>query len=87
MLNRQNEDPDFLDSVEMAEDFRMSVVEDAKKKKIDEWYRPALEKELKSRRRNVYWDVSTVNQNNVNMEKDISTMTDEELAEFINKNS
>lgn len=42
--------------VEDAEEYWMSVVEKKKQEKIEEGYRPAIEKELKSKRRSVYGD-------------------------------
>ena len=54
MYDRIEKDPSILTRIEEAEEFRMSVVEISKNKKIEEGYRPAIEKELKSRRREVY---------------------------------
>lgn len=51
-----SEDESFGTKIEQAEDFWMSVVHSQKKKLVDSWYRPAIEKELKSKNRKVYGD-------------------------------
>lgn len=48
-------DKTFLKKVEMCEEYRVWVVEWKKKEKIDEWYRPAIEKELESSKFERYW--------------------------------
>jgi len=53
---------DFKTQIEDAEEAWLSVVESAKNQKITEWYRPAIEKELKSRKRDIYGDKSEVDQ-------------------------
>jgi hypothetical protein len=55
-------DPDFLTFVEDCENYRLAIVEDAKRKQITSWYRPAIEKELKSKRRDVYGDKQEIDQ-------------------------
>jgi len=49
-------DEDFRTKVEYAEFERMETVHNEKKKLIKKWYRPAIEKELKSKERKVYGD-------------------------------
>ena len=85
MYYRAADDKDFLTNMEKAEDFWMWLVEKSKKQKIDEGYRPAIERELKSKRRKVYGD--KVENTNINLDKDVSNMTDEELTTFIQNNS
>jgi hypothetical protein len=85
MYYRAADDKDFLTNMEKAEDFWMWLVEKSKKQKIDEGYRPAIERELKSKRRKVYGD--KVENTNINLDNDVSNMTDEELTTFIQNNS
>lgn len=49
--------------VEDAEEYWIWVVEEVKRRKVKEGYRPAVEKELKSRRRSVYGDRQEIDQN------------------------
>jgi hypothetical protein len=49
-------EPEFRTKVEDAEEYRLGIVENKKREKIEEGYRPAIEKELKSKRRSVYGD-------------------------------
>ena len=53
---------DFRTQVEDAEEFWMKFVEWQKNQLIKEKYRPAIEKELKSKRRDVYWDKQEIDQ-------------------------
>ena len=53
---RMKEDEDFCTQVEEAKEFWLSVVEWKMTAKVNEWYRPGIEKELKSKRREIYWD-------------------------------
>ena len=55
------EDDKFRTEVEDSEEYRMWVVEKAKFDLIKKGHRPAIEKELKSKNREVYWDKSEVN--------------------------
>lgn len=80
--NRIATDQTFKQKVEDAEEYRVAVVEDKKKQKIDEWYRPAIEKELESSKFERYWKRERKDVNiewNINM-KDLS---DEELIKII----
>lgn len=54
--DRLDADPSIRTQVEDAEEYWLSIVEYKMKDKIDEWYRPAIEKELKSKRKAIYWD-------------------------------
>lgn len=48
---------DFSKKVCDSEEYWMAVVENVKRKKIvEEKYRPAIELELKSKRKKIYWD-------------------------------
>lgn len=47
---------EFRTKIEEAEHYWMFIVNNQKRKLINEWYRPAIEKELKSKRRKIYWD-------------------------------
>ena len=75
-------DETFKKKVEYCEEYRIWVVENKKKQKIDEWYRPAIEKELESSKFERYWKRERKDVNiewNINM-KDLS---DEELIKII----
>ena len=67
----------------------MSVVEISKNKKIEEGYRPAIEKELKSRRREVYWDKQEIDMEVVaevnHTLEDISNMTEQDKEAYRKK--
>lgn len=80
--DRMADDEDFRTKVEDAEEYWMSIVENKKKEKIDEWYRPAIEKELKSKRRNVYWDKLDVDQNVIQATIDYDKRKDATPAEI-----
>lgn len=62
VYERLKDDDNFRLKVEDAEEYRFAIVEDAKNKKIKEWFRPAIEKELKSKRATIYWDKIDVDQ-------------------------
>lgn len=49
-------DPEFLSQIDNARDYWLWVVENEKRKLIMQWHWPAIEKELKSKMRDVYWD-------------------------------
>lgn len=53
---RMRDDENFRTMVEDAEYYWIYIVEDQKAKLIEKWYRPTIEKELKSRKWDVYWD-------------------------------
>lgn len=77
-----NDDPDFKTLVEDAEEFWMWIVESKKKEKIDEWYRPAIEKELKSKRREVYGDKLDTTEKIVQTTIDYKELKDKTPAEL-----
>ncbi len=52
----RSKDPEFLSQVKDAIDYWIWVVENQKRKLIMKEYRPAIEKELKSRKREIYGD-------------------------------
>lgn len=55
-----NSDEEFMTAVQSAEDYWMALVENKKAALINKWYWPAIEKELKSRRRETYGDQSKI---------------------------
>ena len=54
------EDDVFRTKIEDSEEFWMWVVENKKGELIKEKYRPAIEKELKSKKAEIYWDKSRI---------------------------
>ena len=61
VYDRMEKMPDFSMKLDDSEHYWLAVVENAKHKKIvDEQYRPAIEKELKSKLHKVYWDKSEI---------------------------
>lgn len=80
LCNRMNEDKEFLKQIEHWEEYRIHVVEAQKKKLVEKWYRPAIEKELKSRRSKIYWDKVT---QEVNMNVNLKEMSAEELLALV----
>lgn len=60
LYNWLNSDEEFLTEVENAEDYWMALVENKKAALINKWYWPAIEKEMKSRRRETYGDQSKI---------------------------
>lgn len=82
--NRIEADPDFLDLVEDSEEYWIGIVENQKRILIeDKAYRPAIEKELKSKRREVYWDKQEIEQRNINTEVPLEQMSDEDLLKYV----
>jgi len=83
-----NDDDHFRTRVEDAEEYWLWIVETKMKEKIDEGYRPAIDKELKSKRRSVYWDkldsTETLIQTTIDY-KDIKGKTPAELDEMRRK--
>ena len=74
-------DKTFLKKVEMCEEYRVWVVEWKKKEKIDEWYRPAIEKELESSKFERYWKKV---KNEVKVEwYNLKDMSEEDLLKLI----
>ena len=56
VYDRMDKDITFRQKIEDAEEYRIAIVEDEKRKKIkDEHYRPAIEKELESSKFERYW--------------------------------
>lgn len=81
VYNRLDTDETFRKKVELCEEYRVSVVEDAKRKKIDEWYRPAIEKELETSKFERYWKRI---KNEVKVEwYNLKDMSEEELLKLI----
>lgn len=56
MFYARVKDPEFWTLVKDAVDYRIGVVENQKRKLIMKEHRPAIEKELKSRKREIYGD-------------------------------
>lgn len=82
VYDRMEKDQTFLKKVEMCEEYRVWVVEWKKKEKIDEWYRPAIEKELESSKFERY---GKRERKDVNIEwsVDLKNLSDEELLKII----
>lgn len=78
------DDKEFLQKIRDAEEFWLGIVENQKNKLINKAFRPAIEKELKSKRASVYGDKSEVKQE-VTIQANFSEMTDDELKEFLRK--
>lgn len=77
------QDEDFRTKVEDAEEYWLWLVEKMKMELIKEKHRPAIEKELKSKRREVYWDKQEIEQRNINTEVPLEQMSDEDLLKYV----
>ena len=81
VYDRMDKDATFRQKVEDAEEYRVWVVEWKKKEKIDEWYRPAIEKELESSKFERYWKKV---KNEVKVEwYNLKDMSEEDLLKLI----
>lgn len=80
---RLDDDDNFRTMVEDCEEYRIKIVEDQKKKLIEKGFRPAIEKELKSKRRDVYWDkIETKNETHLTGAmklEQVQSLSDEDL--------
>lgn len=83
VYDRMDKDETFRQNIEDAEEYRIAIVEDEKRKKIqDEHYRPAIEKELESSKFERY---GKRERKDVNIEwsVDLKNLSDEELLKII----
>lgn len=81
VYDRMDKDATFRQKIEDAEEYRVAVVEWKKKEKIDEWYRPAIEKELESSKFERYWKKV---KNEVKVEwYNLKDMSEEDLLKLI----
>ena len=81
VYDRMDKDTTFRQKVEDAEEYRIWVVEWKKKEKIDEWYRPAIEKELETSKFERYWKRI---KNEVKVEwYNLKDMSEEDLLKLI----
>lgn len=81
VYDRMDKDKTFAQKIEDAEEYRVAVVEWKKKEKIDEWYRPAIEKELESSKFERYWKKV---KNEVKVEwYNLKDMSEEDLLKLI----
>jgi len=87
VYERLKKNEDFRRTIEDCEEYWIAIVENAKRKKImEEGYRPAIEKELKSRRREVYGDNIQISWDPLNpIVFDMSNKTLVELEELRKK--
>lgn len=66
---RMKDNENFKTQVEDAEEYRFAIVESEKNKQIRNGYRPAIEKELKSKKRAIYGDkIETDNKTEIDWE-------------------
>ena len=82
VYDRMDKDATFRQKVEDAEEYRVWVVEWKKKEKIDEWYRPAIEKELETSKFERYWKRERKDVN-IEWSVDLKNLSDEELLKII----
>lgn len=82
VYDRMDKDITFRQKIEDAEEYRIAIVEDEKRKKIkDEHYRPAIEKELESSKFERYWKKV---KNEVKVEwYNLKDMSEEDLLKLI----
>lgn len=80
VYDRMEKMPDFSKKMDNCEEYWIWIVENVKRKKIvDERYRPAIEKELSSKRWEIYW-----NKEEINLKVD-SELTDDQIAIILSK--
>ena len=83
VYDRMEKDGTFLKKIEMCEEYRISVVEDEKRKLIQEkHYRPAIEKELETSKFERYWKRERKDIN-IDGSVDLKNLSDEELLKII----
>lgn len=82
VYDRMDKYVSFRQNIEDAEEYRIAIVEDEKRKKIkDEHYRPAIEKELESSKFERYWKKV---KNEVKVEwYNLKDMSEEDLLKLI----